>query len=73
MTEDVKRPEFSQEEEINSPDIVKLNQELKENSNQLTGKEDLRKTKGSAEVADQVKSKPAKKGSSGPEEKDITD
>jgi hypothetical protein len=66
-------PEFSQEEEINSPDIVEQNEKGEEDTDPPLDEEDLEENNLTVEEADQIEWEPAKKGSSGSEEKDITD
>lgn len=65
--------EFSQEEEINSPDIVERNEELEEDKDPDLDEEDLEENNLTVEEADQIEWEPANTGSSGSEEKDITD
>jgi hypothetical protein len=69
-------PQFSQEEETNSPDITEKNkngEEETEDNDPPLDEEDLEENGLTVEEADQVIWDPPKTGSSGPEEKDITD
>ena len=71
-----KIPEFSQEEETNSPDITEQNkasEEETEDTDPPLDEEDLEENGLTVEEADQVIWDEPKTGSSGPEEKDITD
>lgn len=65
-------PKYSQEEETNSPDIVERN-ELEEDNDPDLDEDDLEENNLTVEEADQIEWEPANGGSSGPEEKDITD
>jgi len=66
-------PKYSQEEENNSPDIVEPNEDLQEDKDPDLDEEELEENNLTVEEADQIKWEPAKTGSSGSEEKDITD
>jgi hypothetical protein len=76
--DDSNLPKFSQEEEINSADIVEKNgQEADANPDQddtdpPLDEEDLEENNLSLEQADQIVWDPPKTGSAGSEEKDIT-
>lgn len=65
-------PGFSRKEEVNSQNMVKQNEES-EDSNPDLDKGDLEENNFTIEEADQCQWEPAKTGSSGSEEKDITD
>lgn len=73
LPNDSKLPKYSQEEEINSPDIIERNEELEEDTDPPLDEEDLEENNLTVEEADQIEWEPAKKGSSGSEEKDMTD
>jgi hypothetical protein len=61
-------PKFSQEEETNSPDIIKSNEQAEAN------KRDATSAKNQENISEShANAKPGKTGSAGPEEKDITD
>jgi len=68
-------PKYSQEEEINSPDVIETN-EAAESANEDTDppldEEDLQENNLTVEEADQIVWDPPQTGSSGSEEKDIT-
>lgn len=72
LPDDSKLPKYSQEEEINSPDIIERNEELEGDTDPPLDEEDLEENNLTVEEADQIEWEPAKKGSSGTEEKDIT-
>ena len=75
--DDSKLPKFSQEEETNSGDIVEKNEKTEEEETEDTDppldEEDLEENDLTVEEADQIVWDPPQKGSSGAEEKDITD
>ncbi len=76
LQDDNKLPKYSQEEETNSPDIIKENQAVEadpEDSDPPLDEEDLEENNLTVEEADQIAWDPPKYGSSGSEEKDITD
>ncbi len=69
-------PDFSQEEETNSPDIVENNRNQNEDTEDTDpplDEEDLEENNLTVEQADQVVWDPPKSGSASSEEKDITD
>ncbi|MCW3114721.1 MAG: hypothetical protein JWR18_3117 [Segetibacter sp.] len=67
-------PKYSQEEETNSPDIIEQNEkEEAEDTDPPLDEEDLEETGLTVEEADQIEWEQPKTGSSGSEEKDITD
>ncbi|MCW3082558.1 hypothetical protein [Segetibacter sp.] len=69
-------PKYSQEEETNSPDVIEKNEKAQaeiEDTDPPLDEEDLAETGLSVEEADQIVWDPPKTGSSGSEEKDITD
>ena len=68
-------PEFSQEEETNSPDIVENNTGTNEveDTDPPLDEEDLEENDLTVEEADQIVWEPAKTGSASSEEKDFTD
>lgn len=71
-----KLPKYSQEEETNSPDIIEKNDAAdteNEDTDPPLDEEDLEENDLTVEEADQIVWEPAKDGSSGSEEKDITD
>lgn len=72
---DNKSPEFSQEEQTNSPDIVAANtggDDATEDTDPPLDEEDLEENHLSVEEADQIEWDAPKSGSGGSEEKDIT-
>ncbi|WP_018616817.1 hypothetical protein [Segetibacter koreensis] len=73
---DSKLPKYRQEEENSSPDFIEKN-EAAESANEDTDppldEEDLEENDLTVEEADQIVWEPPKTGSSGSEEKDITD
>ena len=74
--DDSKLPKYSQEEENNSPDVIEKNETAEaetENTDPPLDEEDLEENNLTVEEADQVVWDPPKSGSSGSEEKDITD
>ncbi len=74
--DDSDMPKFSQEEEINSPDIVEKNEKSDaetEDTDPPLDEEDLEENNLSVEEADQIIWDPPASGSAGNEEKDITD
>jgi hypothetical protein len=76
LQDDSKLPKYSQEEETNSPDIIEKNQAEEadsEDSDPPLDEEDLEENNLTVEEADQIVWDPPKHGSSGGEEKDITD
>ena len=74
LQDDSKLPTYSQEEETNSPDIIEKSQaEDPEDSDPPLDEEDLEENNLTVEEADQIVWDPPKTGSSGSEEKDITD
>lgn len=76
LQDDSKLPKYSQEEETNSPDIIEKNQAAEadpEDSDPPLDEEDLEENNLTVEEADQIVWDPPKPGSSGIEEKDITD
>ncbi len=76
LQDDDKLPKYSQEEETNSPDITEKNQVAEadpEDSDPPLDEEDLEENNLNVEEADQIVWDPPKHGSSGSEEKDITD
>lgn len=73
---DTNLPDFSQEEETKSPDIVEENREATaepEDTDPPLDEEDLEENNLTVEEADQVVWDPPKTGSSSEEEKDFTD
>ncbi|WP_147205393.1 hypothetical protein [Segetibacter aerophilus] len=73
---DSNNPKFSQEEETNSADIIETNDKAEgevEDTDPPLDEEDLEETGLTVEEADQIVWEPPKTGSSGSEEKDITD
>ncbi|MDB5250362.1 MAG: hypothetical protein JWQ40_4756 [Segetibacter sp.] len=76
LQDDSKMPKFSQEEETNSPDIVAQNEKTdaaQEDTDPPLDEEDLEENDLTVEEADQIVWDPPASGSSGSEEKDITD
>ncbi len=69
-------PKYSQEEETNSPDVIEANEKAEaenEDTDPPLDEEDLEENDLTVEEADQIEWEPAESGSSGGEEKDITD
>jgi hypothetical protein len=67
-------PKYSQEEETNSADIIEQNEQAEsEDTDPPLDEEDLEENNLTVEEADQIVWDPPKAGSSGSEEKDITD
>ena len=75
LQDDSKLPTYSQEEETNSPDIIEKSpaEADPEDSDPPLDEEDLEENNLTVEEADQIVWDPPKDGSSGSEEKDITD
>jgi hypothetical protein len=76
IKDDSKLPEYSQEEETNSPVIIKQNEAVEsdnEDSDPPLDEEDLEENNLTVEEADQIVWEQPEKSSSGSEEKDITD
>lgn len=72
--EEIDLPKYSQEEETNPPDIIKgKEKEEAEDTDPPLDEEDLEETGLTVEEADQIEWELPKTGSSGSEEKDITD
>jgi len=73
--DDGQLPKFSQEEETNSPGITEENVDVEgtEDTDPPLDEEDLEENGLTVEEADEVVWDPPQTGSSGPEEKDITD
>lgn len=72
LQDDSKLPKYSQEEETNSPDVIERN-ETAEDTDPPLDEEDLEENDLTVEEADQIVWDPPKTGSSGSEEKDISD
>lgn len=73
---DSKLPKYSQEEENSSPDFIVKNEAAElanEDTDPPVDEEDLEENDLTVEEADQIVWEPLKTGSSGSEEKDITD
>ncbi len=68
IPEDSNSPKYSQEEESNSPDNVKQDETSDEDADPPLDEKNL-----TEEEADEIVWEPPKTGSSGSEEKDITD
>lgn len=66
-------PQYSQEEETNSPDIVKQGEDPEEDADPPLDEEDLEENNLTVEEADQIVWDQPEESSSGAEEKDITD
>lgn len=74
LQDDSKLPKYSQEEETNSPDVIEKNETAEaEDTDPPLDEEDLEENNLTVEEADQVVWDPPATGSSGSEEKDITD
>lgn len=76
LQDDSEMPKFSQEEEINSADIIEQNEKThseQEDTDPPLDEEDLDENNLTVEEADQVVWDPPAHGSSGAEEKDFTD
>ena len=74
LLEESTGPKYSQEEEVNSPEVIKANEQAEaEDTDPPLDEEDLEENDLTVEEADQIVWDPPKTGSSGPEEKDITD
>ncbi len=76
VPDDIVLPEFSQEEETKSPDIVEENREATddtEDTDPPLDEEDLKENNLTVEEADQIEWDPPKTGSASNEEKDFTD
>lgn len=74
--DDTNLPDFSQEEETKSPDIVERNRDRSEDTEDTDpplDEEDLEENNLTVEEADQIVWDPPKTGSAGKEEKDFTD
>ena len=65
--------EFNKEEETNSPGLVKQNEASDEDTDPPLDEEDLEENNLTVEEADHIVWEEPDKGSSGSEEKDITD
>lgn len=70
---DSQLPKYSQEEETNSPDTIKQNESLEEDTDPPLDEEDLEENNLTIEEADQIIWEQPLKSSSGSEEKDMTD
>lgn len=71
---DSKTPKYSQEEETNSQDIIKQNETAEtEDADPPLDEEDLEENNLTVEEADETVWEEPETGSSGSEEKDITD
>ncbi len=76
LQDDSKLPKYSQEEETNSPDIIEKSEATEaepEDTDPPLDEEDLEENDLTVEEADQIVWDPPKTGSSGSEEKDVTD
>jgi hypothetical protein len=76
MQDDNNLPKYSQEEENNSPDVIEKNESAESTNEDIDpplDEEDLEDNDLTVEEADQIVWEPPKTGSSGSEEKDLTD
>jgi hypothetical protein len=74
ISEESTGPKYSQEEEVNAPEVIEANEQAEiEDADPPLDEEDLEENDLTVEEADQIVWDPPKKGSSGSEEKDITD